>query len=110
MKFTLIFPSPEATDLSIGLVFAPCAMWVQGDKLVLNPHPANPHYLQGDVHTLLAHPSIKGRIRHAVKQVVTLIIHPNGHGSLDDLNTLLEDLEAAQWRVVVVQLNDDMQS
>ena len=53
MKFTLVFPSGEGTDLSIGLVFAPCVLWVIGSKILLNPHRENPHYLPGDFQDLL---------------------------------------------------------
>jgi hypothetical protein len=103
MKFTLVFPSAEATDLSVGLVFAPCAMWVQGGKTLLNPHPAQPHYQAGDLQTFLAHQGFAQKISPHTP-VMTLVIHPIGHGSLDDMSLLLEDLEAAQFRPVVVQL------
>lgn len=39
MKFTLIFPSHEASDLSVGAVFASSLFWVVGEKELSNPHP-----------------------------------------------------------------------
>lgn len=104
MKFTLVFPSREASDLSIGLVFAPCAMWVQGLKIILNPHPHNPHYQRGDLQQLLGLPHIAKQINPRVKPLLTLVIHATGHGSTEDLERLLADIDAAQWRAVVVEL------
>jgi hypothetical protein len=104
LKFTLVFPSREASDLAIGLVFAPCAMWVQGNKIILNPHPEDPHYQRGDLQRLLLLPHIAKQIYPRVKPVLTLVIHTTGHGDSDDLERLLADIDEAHWRAVVVEL------
>lgn len=56
MKFNLVFESHESRDVSIGLVFVPCAAWVLGGKTLLKPHPREPHYRSGDLREVLQLP------------------------------------------------------
>ena len=49
MKFTVIFPSSEASDATVGITFKSSLVWVEGSRDLLNPHPENPHYLKGDL-------------------------------------------------------------
>ena len=101
MKFTIIFPSGESADLSIGAVFTPCLVWVEGDHLILNPHPENPHYLKGDLQTLLQKTELRKRIA-SYSKTVTIVAHPIGHGTQEYLDMLVSDLEVEGFTVKVV--------
>lgn len=101
MKFTVIFTSHESTDLSYGLVFIPCSVWVQGERQIINLNPENPHYQPGSVRRLLAAERIDaGRLAEG-RRACTVVIHPQGHGSWQDLSTLIVDLEGEGFRVTL---------
>jgi hypothetical protein len=89
MKFTVVFSSHEQHDLSFGLVFIPCPVWVQGEKEIINLHPETPAYLPGDLKKLLvAVPALNNLPRASC----VLVIHPDGYGSQQDYRLLAEDL------------------
>ena len=96
MKFTLIFPSTESTDLSVGLVFAPCPMWVIGEKILLNPHPSDPSYQNGDFKQLLGYLKDKDLIpseHHKADDKIIIIVHHYGSGTSSDLYNLVSEIK-----------------
>ncbi|WP_200242067.1 hypothetical protein [Lamprobacter modestohalophilus] len=101
MKFTVVFPSHESSDLSIGAVFKPCLVWVEGEREILNPHPSNPHYLAGDLQNLFKNTGIGKRIAGYINQV-TVIVHSTGHGTYEYLALLMKDLRAEGFHVQIV--------
>ena len=103
MKFSIVFPSDEGEDLSVGCVFAPCILWKVGRRTLLNPHPQNPHYLKGDIKNFLSETGYSQRIRH-LERAVCVIVHPNGHGTDEHLQLLVTDLEEMRFSVTVVYL------
>lgn len=106
MKFTLVFPSGEGFDLSVGLVFAPCAIWKIGRRTLLNPHRENPHYLPGDfqdlLRTLIARKYLdKYQLQqHGVK--IHVIVHEVGHGVQSYLDDLVNDINKADFIPIVI--------
>ncbi len=102
MKFTIVFPSHEDQDLSIGAVFKPCLVWMEGQKDILIPHPEDPHYNGGEVKVLLAHPLVKGRIAEDSKSV-TVIVHPTDYIEPTALHLLVKDLQDEGFVVGIVQ-------
>ncbi len=101
MKFTIVFPSHESADLSIGAVFIPCLVWMEGQHEILNPHPENPHYKKGDVQKLLTATDVKSRIA-AHTNKVTIVAHSTGHGTQEYLDDLVSDLESEGFVVTTV--------
>jgi hypothetical protein len=101
MKFTIVFPSHEAEDLSIAAVFTPCLVWKEGKRELLNPHPQEPNYLKGDLKNLLAKTEIGKRLSDST-QKVTVIAHSTGHATWQDLEHLVTDLEGSGFTVTVV--------
>jgi hypothetical protein len=108
MHFTLVFNdlSMEGPSIAVNLVFHPCATWRIGDwELVANPRI--PEYCSGFVHELeVRDGGLLMRFRsnrfdsQASDMMVTVICHPNGHGTENDLEVLLDDLRAYKVRVV----------
>jgi len=93
MKFTLVFPSSESVDLSVGLVFAPCAMWTIGEQTLLNPHQENPHYVRGDFQNLLTELEKKNLLNPELKNKnIYIIVHYIGHGTQAYLDDLILDI------------------
>lgn len=97
MKFTLVFPSHESKDLSIGCLFTPCLQWVWGAETISVPHPDQPHYLSGDFQELLQTPEL---VPHLPSEGETILvaIHSEGIGTEDDLQHLLADIQKASYR------------
>ena len=102
MKFTIVFPAHESSDLSIAAVFIPCLVWMEGERELLNPHPANPLYQSGDLQTLFERRGIRSRISDHTKRV-TVVAHPVGHGTEACLAGLVKDLQTEGFMVTVVQ-------
>ena len=106
MKFTLVFPSGEGFDLSVGLVFAPCAIWKIGRRTLLNPHRENPHYLPGDFQELLS--TLKARKYMSQEESdgesekIYVIIHYVGHGVQSYLDDLTLDIAKTGYTPVVI--------
>lgn len=98
MHFTLVFSGPEHRDLSYGLVFIPCPVWVAGDREVLNLDPSNPHLQPGAVARLLEKEALGPLLTEGPRRCV-VVIHPEGNGSEADLATLLQDLGAERFAV-----------
>lgn len=103
MKFTIVFPSEEGEDLSVGCVFIPCLLWKLGRRTLLNPHPQNPHYLKGDLSHFLDKTGYSERIRCSDGKVC-VVAHPNGHGSEEYLGSLVADIEGMGFSARVVRL------
>jgi len=106
MKFTLVFPSGEGFDLSVGLVFAPCPIWKIGRRTLLNPHRENPHYLPGDFQVLLS--TLKG-LKYVSQmdsdiqgEKIYVIVHYLGHGVQSYLDDLTSDIAETGYTPVVI--------
>lgn len=102
MKFTLVFPSHEATDLSLAALFLPCLVWHEGDRAISNPHPENPHYLRGDLQKVLQLPEIKSRISKDSNKVI-IVCHPVGNGTEEDLKAIQADVSDLGFEPLVVR-------
>lgn len=98
LKFTLVFPSHESRDLSIGCLFTPCLKWAWGRTTLKVPHPEQPHYLVGDFHELLQLSEIAPHLPDR-GSIILVVIHAEGHGTKEDLNRLLADIQDASYRV-----------
>ena len=77
MKFTVIFPSHESIDISVGGVFIPCFAWKFKSKNHI-PHPRYPHYQEGDFDYLLNILRVDASQMPKNKHLV-IVVHPNGH-------------------------------
>ena len=104
MNFTLVFPSGESTELSVAMMFIPCAAWVEGRNTLIVPNRETPHYELGYLRVLLDLPSIVARIYESHKQLI-LIIHDVGHGSSDDLAKLLLDCKNEGYSTQIVRMS-----
>ena len=91
MHFSIVFSGRESCDLSYGMVFIGCPVWIRGERKVLSPHPNDPSYRRGDLRLSLAKESLAENLDAAQKQAV-IIVHPSGHGSEDDLSALQDDM------------------
>ncbi len=100
MKFTVVFHTHEACDLSYGLVFIPCPVWIRGETEIINLHPEDPAYRLGDVLRLLEQENIESSLREGRKECL-LVVHETGYGTREDLETLRTDLERAGFTVAV---------
>jgi hypothetical protein len=101
MKFTIVFPSDESSDLSIAAVFTPCLVWKEGRYQLLVPHPERPHYEKGDLHALFVDTVVRQRIADHSKKV-TVVAHSTGHGTQEYLELLLQDLRDEGFEPEVV--------
>ena len=97
MFFTLIFNDmsmPEGPTLCADLCFHPSPVWYMGEW-----HYAldGPHYKCGFMHDLeVREGGLLSRLdRSSVMKDIKVIVvcHPQGHGTEDDLEKLLEDLK-----------------
>jgi hypothetical protein len=77
-------------DFSYGLVFIPCPVWMKGSKQLLNLNPDRPDLRPGSVARLIEQEGIKEKLVGSKQAIV--LIHPQGHGSMADVTTLLRDL------------------
>lgn len=109
MKFTIVFTTGESADISIGMVFIPCAAWVQGSRTLVVPNRKTPHYELGYLRTLLELPSIAAVLRPRLEKDLVLVIHSCGHGSQDDLANLLLDCKTEGFTVQVVDMQTSNQ-
>jgi hypothetical protein len=90
MRFTLVFSGPLDEDHSYGLVFIPCPVWVQGSRQIMNLHPENPHYAEGDLRQLMT----AENLLRSVPERLTIVAHPDGHATLADLAALTSEARA----------------
>jgi hypothetical protein len=102
MKFTLVFPTDETTDLSLAVLFVPCLVWHEGDRAISNPHPENPIYLRGDLQKVLELPEINSRISKDSNKV-TIVCHPVGNGTEEDLKAIQADVSDIGFEPLVVR-------
>ena len=92
MKFTIVFPSHESSEVTISALFIPCLVWTEDNKELLNPHRDQPHYLKGDFQKLFAETKISERIADYTKKV-TIVAHSTGDNATNaDLERIVEDL------------------
>ena len=85
MHFTLVFDSPEQTDLSYSICFIPCPVWVRGEKEILNLHSDYPDYRNGDLSVLINKEKLNSRVK---SKKLLIVVHESGHGSTGDLELL----------------------
>jgi enoyl-[acyl-carrier-protein] reductase (NADH) len=102
MKFTLVFPTHESTDLSLAALFVPCLVWHEGNRAISNPHPDNPHYLTGDLQKVLELVEIKNRISKDSNKV-TIVCHAVGNGTEEDLKGIQADASDLGFEPQVVR-------
>ena len=100
MKFTIVLPSHESHDLSIGCVFIPCLVWMHGKRQILVPHRDDPHYRTGDFQRMLAETYVGETVSdHSNK--ATLVVHGVGHGTVEYLELLHQDMTDAGFEVAL---------
>jgi hypothetical protein len=93
-----VFASHESVDLSYGLVFIPCPVWVRGNKEIINLNPERPDYQLGSVRKLMDREPIE---RNLVERSCTVIVHSVGHGSQKDFDNLITDLKVESFKATV---------
>jgi hypothetical protein len=104
MKFTVVFRTHESFDHSYGLEFIPCPCWVMGGSdILINLNPENPHYQLGSVSKLLKSKFFTESYGLDDKKECIIVIHPTGHGSKVDLETLIKDLQNEGFVVRTVE-------
>jgi hypothetical protein len=103
VKFTVVFDTQEAYDLSYGLVFIPCPVWIRGQQEVINLNPEDPAYRPGSVQRLLEQENIESFLLEGRRECL-LVVHDTGYGSQQDLETLRTDLEDVGYSVAVHRL------
>jgi len=100
MKFTLVFPSQESSDLSVGGLFSPCFGWqIKGKNHF--PHPNYPHYRTGDFQFLIDLLS-NNQPNFELSKRVVLVIHRNGHGTSVDAENLKVEARLIGYQVTEV--------
>jgi hypothetical protein len=95
MKFTIVFPH----EFAICMKFEPCLVWALNGKKLWVPHPSNPHYLPGDFVDLVAKLRSMNSIKFSDENLtpggeIYIIAHPEGIGTEDNLNALVDDVKA----------------
>jgi hypothetical protein len=100
MKFTVVFESNESYDLSYGLVFIPCPVWIQGKREIINLNPEYPEYKFRSIKRLIEKEGIKEYLLKNKKCVV--VVHKEGHGTQKDFENLTKDLEEEGFKVNIV--------
>lgn len=104
MHFTVVFHAHEAFDASYSLVFTPSPVWMQGDREVLKLNPENPHYKPGGVRLLLLDLESKQMRLADGPRACVVVVHQTGHGSKEDEDALLTDLEAEGFVMTICQM------
>ena len=102
MKFTIVFPSHESSDLSLAAVFIPCLVWMEGTAELLTPHPDDPEYRKGDLKRILNESNMRSRIASHTNKV-TVVEHSTGHGTQQNLDDLISDLTGEGFEVTAVK-------
>ncbi len=102
MHFTVVFESHEAVDLSYGLVFVPCPVWIKGQREIKNLHPSDPIYLPGDLVHLIERERIEDQLAPGRRNAVVLV-HEEGYGTQADLEALCRDLREARFVTQIVE-------
>ena len=100
MHFTVVFESHESQDLSFGLVFIPCPVWIRGGEQVCTPNPESPDYQIGAVRKLLQS-TVREEFNHDSCHHACILTHLAGHGTTADLDRLREDLIEEGFSVTV---------
>lgn len=97
MKFSLVFSSPESIDISVGGLFIPCFGWqIKGKNYF--PHPDYPHYRLGDFQFLINLIS-SNHAETATPKKLVLVIHPNGHGTTSDVESLKTEAQSLGYEI-----------
>jgi len=101
MKFTVIFPSSEASDATVGITFKSSLVWVEGSRDLLNPHPENPHYLKGDLRRFFEETNFDERFSNHTKKV-SIVVHSIGNADNSDLENLVDDLKSEGFEPAII--------
>jgi hypothetical protein len=72
---------------------------MRGEKALVTPDPSSPHYNLGHLRFLIDLENL-GSIKF-LSSAVTVSVHYNGHGTDEDLETLLEDLRNENYDPVL---------
>jgi hypothetical protein len=88
MRFTVVFSGPLDQDRSYGLVFIPCPVWKQGAREIMNLHPENSGYVDGDLRRLMTAEKL---MKADGPERVTIVVHPDGHATPADFAALLTE-------------------
>ncbi len=107
MYFTLIFKNQEneGSTLCYDLCFHPCAVWFNNGKELLVPDPKIPNYQKDFLHMLITHESISAFSPSNIKfaDCVIVVCHPEGHGTVKDLETLKADIKEEGFQFTVIE-------
>jgi hypothetical protein len=74
---------------------------MEGTTELLNPHREDPEYRKGDLKKILNLGNIRSRIASYTKKV-TVVAHSTGHGTEQNLDDLVSDLEDEGFEVTLV--------
>lgn len=108
MYFTLLFDyQSEGPSLAYDLVFHPCAVWVNPRRFksggphgpVVKPDGSCPYYQKGYLKRLLETEGFD--VKRMYSSRVNLICHEDGHGTKDDLDLLVGDLESEGFMPII---------
>ena len=110
MFFTLIFPGdrhgPKAT---YNLVFHPLPIWMKDGNEIINPGKDSEGKVLGGVEYKLGYLQgliDKEELSPNPNPNVAICVHPGGHGTEKDLESLLEDLANSSFEPTVVTLGN----
>jgi hypothetical protein len=99
MQFTITFESARWADLSYGLVFVPCPVWMQGFRVIAAAGQAGERaYRPGGVCRLLRQEDLEPLLAAGSRRCA-LLVHGQGAGTATDRATLLADLRASGFAV-----------
>jgi len=93
MHFTIVFQSHESEDLSFSICFIPCISWLKGKEIIFTPHSDDPKYKSGDLEEFLSHVNLK-----PIQKKALVIVHPDGHGTQNDLDLIIGDLNKLEYK------------
>lgn len=96
MKFTVVFKGYESLDLSFGLVFAPCPIWIRGDEIVIKADSRDSHYQLGSIKKLIETEGLQSKL---LEKKAVVIGHGIGYGCESDLKGLIKDLRNEGFEV-----------
>ena len=101
MRYSLVFENnQEGIGASYDLLFAPCPIWVMGEREIINLNPQSPHLYPDCVSRLLDKEKLQG-----VKKCV-LIVHTIGNGDLSSLEILKSDLTKNEVKYCVIDFSE----
>ncbi len=104
MHFTIIFKSHQSYDLSYGLVFISCPVFIEGKREIINLNYETPEYKLGSIKKLIDLEDISKIISEGKECVI--VVHPEGNGTDEDLKMLERDLKREGFKFGSVWFNE----